>query len=132
MMNLYGLGVTPDQEAAIGGFIATTPTPTSAQIVDFLKLYPAEARADVAQGLISAGADATSVTAAMRFLAVSGFSKSTIYGLLALASAGASGYHGVKRHHGSIGWGAWWFLMGGVFPIFTPIVAVAQGFGKAK
>lgn len=55
---------------------------------------------------------------------------SVIWGVLAAASMGASAYHGVKRNHGSIGYGIWWGLMGSLFPVITPAVAVAQGFGK--
>lgn len=60
--------------------------------------------------------------------------KDTIIGLLVTASAVVSGYHGIKRNHGSIGWGIAWFLMGGIFPVFTPIVAFARkpGFAKPK
>lgn len=55
---------------------------------------------------------------------------SVIWGALAVASMGASAYHGVKRNHGSIGYGIWWGLMGSLFPVITPAVALAQGFGK--
>jgi hypothetical protein len=74
------------------------------------------------------------VTDAPPIVDSSKITKNTIWGLLALASAGASGYHGIKRNHGSIGWGVWWFLMGGLFPVFTPIVAIARkpGFAKPK
>ncbi|MGH7176614.1 MAG: hypothetical protein ACREJC_04475 [Tepidisphaeraceae bacterium] len=63
-----------------------------------------------------------------------GITMNSVWGLLALTSASASMYHGIKRNHGSIGWGLWWFLMGGLFPIATPIVAVARkpGFAKPK
>jgi hypothetical protein len=53
-----------------------------------------------------------------------------VYYGLSLASAGAGAYHGYKRNHGSIGWAIWWSFMGGLFPIFTPAIALAQGFGK--
>jgi len=46
-----------------------------------------------------------------------------------VAAAGASAYHGYKRNN-SIGWAIWWGLMGGLFPIITVPVALAQGFGK--
>jgi len=55
---------------------------------------------------------------------------SVVWGLIAIAAAGACAYHGAKRHGGSWGWGAWWGFMGGLFPVVTPAVAVAQGFGK--
>lgn len=46
-----------------------------------------------------------------------------------LASTVASVYHGYKRND-SIGWALWWGLMGGLFPFVTPVIAVAQGYGK--
>jgi len=54
------------------------------------------------------------------------------WGVLAVTSAIVSGYHGVKRHHGSVGWGIVWFGLGGLFPVITPTIAFAQGYGKAK
>lgn len=54
-----------------------------------------------------------------------------IAGTLALASAAASGYHGYKRNE-SIGWALAWFGLGILFPVVTPVIAVAQGFGKKK
>lgn len=50
--------------------------------------------------------------------------------VLAMGSAAASTYHGYKRNRGSVGWAVAWGLLGGIFPIITPAVAVAQGFGK--
>lgn len=55
---------------------------------------------------------------------------SVAYGLLATASMAASAYHGVKRNKGSIGYGIWWGIMGAMFPVITPAIAVAQGFAK--
>ena len=52
-----------------------------------------------------------------------------IWGLISAASAGVSGYHGFKRND-SVGWGIAWFILGGMFPVITPTVAFAQGFGK--
>jgi hypothetical protein len=46
-------------------------------------------------------------------------------------SVAASAYHGYKRNQ-SIGWALWWALMGGLAPIITPAIAVAQGFGQPK
>lgn len=48
-----------------------------------------------------------------------------------MASGAASAYHGYKRNE-SVGWAAWWGLMGLSFPIITPAIAFAQGFGKRK
>lgn len=47
------------------------------------------------------------------------------------ASMAASAYHGYKRNE-SVGWALWWGLMGAMFPIITPVIGVAQGFGKRK
>jgi hypothetical protein len=54
-----------------------------------------------------------------------------IWGLISAASAGVSGFHGYKRNN-SVGWGIAWFILGGMFPVITPTVAFAQGFGKRK
>ena len=45
-------------------------------------------------------------------------------------SAGLSAYHGYKRNYDSLGWGVAWALLGGTFPIITPAIALAQGFGE--
>lgn len=49
--------------------------------------------------------------------------------VVVLASVAASTFHGYRRNQ-SVGWAVWWGLMGGLFPIVTPAIAVAQGFGK--
>lgn len=51
------------------------------------------------------------------------------YGLAAVSSA-ASAYHGYKRNRGSVGWAVAWGALGGLFPVITPAIAVAEGFGK--
>jgi len=43
----------------------------------------------------------------------------------------ACAFHGYRRNH-SIIWAAIWGLLGSVAPVLTPVVAVAQGFGKEK
>ena len=53
-----------------------------------------------------------------------------VYTILATASFALSVYHGYKRHNGSLGWGLGWGFMGALFPVITPTVAFAQGFGK--
>jgi hypothetical protein len=135
MMNLYGLGASPEVQSAVDGFLSSTPSPSSGQIGDFLKLYQGADRADAATELIASGVDATKVTSAMTFLNTAGkFTMRTFWGIASVASAAASGYHGIKRNNGSIGWGLWWFLMGGMFPIATPVIAIARkpGFAKPK
>lgn len=54
-----------------------------------------------------------------------------VYGALSTASMAASAYHGYKRNQ-SIGWALWWGFAGAVFPVVTPVIAVAQGFGERK
>jgi hypothetical protein len=53
----------------------------------------------------------------------------TIWGLLSTASMAASAYHGYKRNN-SVGWALGWGALGALFPVITPTVALAQGFGK--
>lgn len=57
--------------------------------------------------------------------------RNTVWGVLSAVSSMASGYHGYKRNN-SVGWGVAWFVLGGLFPVITPTVALAQGFGKRK
>jgi hypothetical protein len=40
-------------------------------------------------------------------------------------------YHGYKRNE-SIGWAIGWGALAAFFPLITPTIAVAQGFGKPK
>lgn len=49
--------------------------------------------------------------------------------ILSAASVGLSAYHGYRRNN-SVGWAIVWGLLGGIFPIITPAVAFAQGFGR--
>lgn len=51
--------------------------------------------------------------------------------LISIASSVASAYHGYKRNN-SLGWAAWWGLVGYVFPVVTPVVALAQGYGRPE
>jgi len=48
-----------------------------------------------------------------------------------VASAGASAYHGYKRNK-SVGWAIGWAVLGSLFPVIVPAIALAQGFGKRK
>lgn len=52
-----------------------------------------------------------------------------LYGAISTASMAASAYHGYKRNR-SVGWAIWWGFMGAIFPVITPAIALAQGFGK--
>lgn len=48
---------------------------------------------------------------------------------VSMLSMAASTYHGYKRNK-SVGWAIWWGVMGAMFPIITPVIAFAQGYGK--
>lgn len=47
------------------------------------------------------------------------------------ASSAASAYHGYARNE-SVGWAIWWAVMGGLFPVVTPAIGYAQGWGEPK
>jgi hypothetical protein len=49
----------------------------------------------------------------------------TVWGVLGTISMAASAYHGYARNK-SIGWALWWGLMGSLFPVITPTIALAQ------
>jgi hypothetical protein len=53
------------------------------------------------------------------------------WGSASVIGTGLGAYHGFKRNN-SVGWALWWALMGGLFPVITVPVAIAQGFGKRK
>jgi len=127
---LLGLGAAEP----IDGFLLAHPNPSSTEIASFLKAFSPADRGPMAQALIARGVEANDVAAALRWLEASERVRSSwpkVAGVLTLASAAASGYHGYRRNQ-SIGWGLWWFFMGSIFPIVTPVIAVAQGFGKKK
>ena len=128
----------PPMSSDIQLFLMRRPDPSTAEVVEFLRAYPYPRRLQIMNELMAAGVDPKTVGSASTFLAsmaslhgatVDG-AMNKVWGFIALASAAASGYHGVKRHRGSVAWGAAWFLLGGVFPVLTPVVAVAQGYAK--
>lgn len=54
-----------------------------------------------------------------------------VWSVLATASFAASVYHGYKRND-SVGWAIVWGFFGALFPVITPVIAFAQGFGQPK
>jgi hypothetical protein len=52
-----------------------------------------------------------------------------IWLFLSVIAGPVCAYHGCKRNE-SVGWAIWWLMMGGIFPVVTPVIAVAQGFAK--
>jgi hypothetical protein len=130
---LFGLGQDASQleatangiiEEANGAFFVSRTSVGNAMAL----LTKAEAK-QLGQILIGKGVDASTVEAGYRQAFPT--QRSAIYGVIATASAAASAYHGYKRNQ-SIGWALWWGFCGGLFPILTPVLAVAQGYGKAK
>lgn len=125
----HHLGADP-----IDAFLTAHPSPSSTDIADYLKAFDPDTRAAQAQALIARGVDSRAVANALTWLDTSNRFRGawpTIAGVLSLTSAAASGYHGYKRNE-SLGWALWWFLMGSIFPVVTPVIALAQGFGKKK
>lgn len=127
---LLGLGASEPIDA----FLLAHPSPSSTEVASFLKAFPGDTRATMAQALIGRGIDASTIASALRWLEAADKARGAwpkVAGVLALASAGVSGYHGYRRNN-SLGWGLWWFFMGSIFPIVTPVIALAQGLGKRK
>jgi len=136
-------GLTDDEKQKLAERIRTTRSVSDAQAI--LEIIPTIAeRQEVAARAVAIGADTFVVRAAMAELEQGVERKKLftpppmpyriIWGVLSTASFAASVYHGVKRNHGSIGWGLWWGLMGALFPVVTPVIAFAMppGFAKPK
>jgi hypothetical protein len=119
-------------QSEITGFLANTPRPTSSDVTSFLKLYRGQDRVCVAHALVAQGIDPHMVASALRFLGVTASLPGLAWGALSLAAIAAAGFHGVRRHNGSWGWGAWWMFAAGLFPIATTVIAIAQGYGRPK
>lgn len=128
---------SPDIQTIVTGFLTTTPKPSEQQVSNFLQLFStAEDRDLAAKLLVTGGADATAVAAAHQaaqnvYLRLITNQNSVAGNALSLVSAAASAFHGYRRNQ-SIGWAVWWFFMGSIFPVFTPVIAIAQGYGKRK
>jgi len=119
----------------ITGFLTTTPSPTSADIAGFLKLYSGADRMTAAQALIQQGVDPNAVSAGYGFIsACDGGSlvPEKIFRVFSLLAGLAGAYHGVRRHNGSIGWGIWWGFAASMFPVLTTVLAIGQGFAKPR
>ena len=54
-----------------------------------------------------------------------------LWAVASVISAGAGAFHGYRRNQ-SIGWALGWAILGGMFPVIVPAIALAQGFGKPK
>lgn len=131
---MLGLGDPGDPiQAAIDGLLLKSPTPSSTDVSNFLKPFPAGSeRNAAAQALLARGVAPATVSSALSWLDTSeSWKPDTVWNVLSALSMAASFYHGYRRNN-SIGWAAAWGVMAVLFPIVTPTLAVAQGFGKKK
>jgi hypothetical protein len=56
-----------------------------------------------------------------------------IYGAICTLSGAVSVFHGYRRNSAGqhpVAWAIAWGALGFLFPIITPVIAVAQGYGK--
>lgn len=126
---LAGLGSLTEE---VDAFTLRATNPSSSQVAEFLKLYAGEARNVAARALLTKGASQKAVADALVWLdASSRIRWPLIWGIASTASMAASAFHGYRRNQ-SIGWALWWGLMGTVFPVVTPVIAAAQGFGRRR
>jgi hypothetical protein len=138
---LFGtLGALTDGEKQkLAERIASSPGPN---IQDILAIIPTDAeRREVAALAVARGADAFWIQRALDGLETKQSWKALnqplpmpariIWGVLSTASFAACVYHGYKRNN-SVGWAIGWGVLGAIFPVITPTIAVAQGFGKPK
>lgn len=54
------------------------------------------------------------------------------FALVEVTSISLSAYHGYKRTGGDVGAAVGWGLFGAMIPVGTPLVALAQGYGKPR
>ena len=131
------LGISDEVATQIGTKLATQIMTFSSDIAAAMQPFAVEDRQKIAAAYLAAGGAPAKLTGAQEIL---DRSVGTIRGtrpyalawtILSTASMAASAFHGYRRND-SLGWALWWAFMGGLFPIFTPAVALAQGFGKRK
>jgi hypothetical protein len=138
---LAGLDASHEDLAAMGAALAKSSRSfdnllRSDGLAAALGALPEADRQTVIAAYTAAGGDMRTLSDAIALLAKAqadqdgGGVRLAWYALGAL-SVGASLFHGYRRND-SIGWGLWWGFMGGIFPVVTPAIALAQGFGKPK
>ena len=121
-----GFGATEAQLAAL----AVRLYEDGADITDIaaaMDVLSAEDRERLAEHLITVGVAPQEVRAALSMAKSPDRFKTNlaIFGVLSTLSMAVSLYHGYARNN-SLGWGLWWGLMGTLFPVATPVVALAQ------
>jgi len=133
------LGISDETATQIGTKLATQLMTFSSDIAAALQPFSAEDRQKIIAAYLAAGGDSSKLQSAQETLdrysaggTIHGARPYAIaWSILGTASMAASAFHGYRRNK-SVGWALWWGLMGSLFPVFTPAVALAQGFGKPK
>lgn len=133
------LGATRGELEEIADSISAQAFATTAGIQSAMAILSQDDRQTLAELLLARGVDSSRVRNALESLAPAGeeeyfgYSKRgwAIYAAVSTVSMAVSAYHGYKRND-SIGWALAWGLLGSLFPVITPVIAVAQGFGKPK
>lgn len=120
---IKGIVSAPTVEDTAAIFLGMAP--------QYTYMWPELANAAIAQGANSTRVDLALKQAQEQLLRKPLRPGVVLWGLLGTASFVASVYHGYKRNE-SVGWAIWWGAMGALFPIVTPTIAIAQGFGKPK
>jgi hypothetical protein len=135
---LAALGATSDELAAMGKALAAESHSfsfSSSTLETALGALSVADRQSVVIAYTTAGGDAGALQLALSRLDASSPRATTnmaiAWGVLSTLSCAASVFHGYRRND-SVGWGIWWGFMGALFPVITPTIAVAQGFGKPK
>ena len=132
--SLSGLGLSDDELEAMAQKLATEAGVSSGSIAGLMIPMSKDERVAFAAKLIAAGVPGDIVAAGQRQAAWEAFKQKPISKFWAVAgtiSMAASAYHGYKRND-SVGWAIGWGLLGALFPIITPTIAIAQGFAKPK
>jgi hypothetical protein len=134
------LGAMTDEEVDDLAFRLAEVT-FAGDAADIFRVIPSAAdRARVAQAALSLGGnpsviqwghDQANRESGFRSEMKSARKYGTIWGLVSTASMAASAYHGYKRNE-KVRWALWWGFMGALFPVITPAIGLAQGFGKRK
>lgn len=133
--------VSEDDLKDIGENLASSALTSTAGVAAALRPFSAEDRQTIIASFLAFSGSPTQVARATRILASEASSKGLspsdkrklriAWSVLGTASMAASAFHGYRRNQ-SIGWALAWGVLGGVFPVLTPAVALAQGFGQPR
>ena len=126
-------GALTDAEAKAMGESLARQQPASWDLAAALKPLDKDSRQKVIAYYLAAGGSSFTLESAQRELHRWTINPTwaAIWGVAATASFAACVYHGYKRND-SVGWAIGWGALALLFPVVTPVIAVAQGFGKPK